>query len=1173
MKKLFLSTFALFASLALFGANDIKSLKRGFGENNLIKEELNAMLPGNSWFYNWGNAPEAAIADLVGSDKGMEFVPQAWSAYNANTLREYYKTHPNDKYLLGFNEPNFPDQANMLPTEAAEKWHELEALADELGLTLVAPAMNYAGAPLKDGKVWGPTEWFDAFIAAYKAKYGKEPRYDYTAIHAYMPNAAGTMDFVNKFAERYGKEVWLTEFCSWESNETAESQMKSMIDKVKQLELSDNVYRYAWFMLRQRQNNKTPYYDLVFNPTKNIAKGTLTNLGFAYVHMSSFNKEKFYDLGEAIPSNGFIDCNLTNIQESADPRALDKTELYLEQNNQSATYQVNVPEDGTYKLVIRYARDGGDGLTARIHILDQDGNYLARRQDVEATKGWTNYVAKTFDVTLKAGKQNITIKKASFAPMALSLIKLVKEVDANDEDMKTLTGEEIIKPNPDDGKIDIPVTPGENESFDKDVVVSDGVPTFDDNYKYYALYLDGVTKENNISDDRYVNLGDNGTTQNSYLWENTFAYGTADGKNSFGQEGYKNLIVLDKGWSGMGYNINPNNDKTGNTKADLSGINKDYKFHIALKAKHNLPLLFTLSDGSGNTANLAFGQFDFDGKRAIADFKRDGNWHNIDIPVSYLHEKFGIDFSKDTNYNGNIMTLLAGGQQNTEVNFDAVYFYGPKDGQPDNYGDNDVTQVKIKKSDEAYKFSDEERYYVVYLDDATRNMNLTTSQTIDCGPNGTSRQLYNWNTNGGEAVGTPTGNNSFGEAGNYMSWKKKADWFGIGYNVGGSTTPLNLSGISNDYYLHMAVKSTYTGNITFGTTDGKGKEGKIILGTGNDALSDFARDGKWHNLDIPINLLNMKYGLDFTTSTNYTGNIFTLAFDGAEGSIVDYDAVFFHGPKSAPAYTSETVADKTFSIAKTSDKPFKFSADETYYTLVLDSYTKSEIANDQIVDIGPNESTRFLYPWEDTVTAGAAEGKNSYGNDGGYTSWIVGNKGWSGLGFSIQNIGMTSLQGITKDYSLHFAVKSTTTQSVMFTITDGNGKTYKFVLGKEAYDGIAPAGDFERDNTWYNIDIPMAFLIKQGLDFRTAKAYNGNVISILCGTQAGDVLDYDNIFFHGPKDKTTGIENVIIPNESDTNANIPTEIFDLSGRKVNNMDAPGIYIIRSATGVKKVLKK
>lgn len=1155
---------------------EAKSFKRGFGENTLYYvEDLQALLPGNSWYYNWGNEPAAQVANYVGSENGIEFIPQAWSAYDENKLRAYYKAHPNDKYLLGFNEPNFPDQANMLPSEAAEKWHTLEALAKELNLILVGPAMNYAGSPLKDGKVWSPTEWMDAFIAAYKEKYGTEPHYDYTAIHAYMRDGNSTMSFVNEFAQKYGKKVWLTEFCSWEDNETAESQQKSMIDKVKQLELSDNVYRYAWF--KARNANKHPYYNLLYYPTKTIAKGTLTDLGFAYVHMSEFNKDKFYDINEAIPANGFIDCKLNRIQQSADPRALDKTELYLNAMNLSATYQINVPEAGTYKLVIRYACHEEDANSPKISVLDKDGKTIVSKQTIGETESWTNYVAKAFDVTLQAGKQTITIKKGNYDPMALSLVKLVKEVDPNDEDMKTLTGEEIKKPEIDDDTPDIPVTPGENESFDKEVVVSDESGKFDAANKYYAIFLDGTTKGANISEDCYVNIGDNGTSQNSYLWESTFSYGDAAGKNSFGVEGeYKALVVGNKGWSGMGYSID---SKKGDL--DLSGINKDYTFHIALKAKHNYPLLFTLNDGNGHTANLVFGQYAYEGKRAIADFKRDGNWHSIDIPMSYLHNKFGLDFSKSTDYEGNIMTLLAGGKEGLEVNFDAVYFYGPKDGKPDNYGDDDVTMVKVKKSDEAFKFSDDERYYTIYLDEVTKGQNLTKSQTIDCGPNGFTHQLQNWNLNGGDASSKIEGTNSFGEEGSYMSWVKKADWFGIGYNIGGSTEPLNLSGISNDYYLHLAVKTTYTGNITFSTTDGKGKEAKIILGSeqqdGKTPIANFERDGKWHNLDIPVNLLNLNDGLDFTTSTNYTGNIFTLVFAGEEGTKVDYDAVFFHGPKSAPAYATETVTDKNFTIAKASEKPYQFNKDEAYYVIVLDNVTKGELDKDQIIDIGPNEQTRFLYPWNSndipTLETDAAVGENSYGNEGGYTSWSVTDQGWSGLGFFIDASGLTSLQGIDKDYSLHFALKSSTSQSVMVTVRDNNGKECKLVFGQEPYDGVTPVGDFERDDTWYNIDVPVAYLIKQGLDFRSAKAYAGNVISMLCGTQQGQKLDYDNIFFHGPKNAATGIDHVAISGENSQNTIIPYGIYDIQGRKVQAMTAPGIYIVRSALGVKKIMKR
>jgi len=1173
MRKIFFTTLAFMSFLAY--QTEAKSFKRGFGENTLYYvEDLQALLPGNSWYYNWGNEPAAQVADYVGSEKGIEFIPQAWSSYDENKLRAYFKAHPNDKYLLGFNEPNFPDQANMLPSEAAEKWHSLEALAKELNLTLVGPAMNYAGKPLKDGKVWNPFDWMDAFITAYKEKYGTEPHYDYTAVHAYMDAANSMMDFVNKFAERYGKKVWLTEFCAWESETlTADDQQKYMIDKVKELETSDNVYRYAWF--KARNANKYPYYNLLYYPTKTIAKGTLTDLGFAYVHMSEFDKDKYYGIGEAIPSNGFIDCNLTHIQQSADPRALDKTELYLNANNLSATYQVDVPEDGTYKLVIRYAR-AADDLTARIHILDQDGNYLVKRTEVEATSGWNNYVAKAFDVTLKAGKQKITIKKASFAPMALSLVKLAKDIDPNDKDMATLTGEEIKKPEAGGGETnpDTPSTPGENQSFDKEVVVSDEAFKFDNNDKYYVIYLDGTTQKANISDDRFVNIGDNGGSQNSYLWENTFSYGDATGKNSFGVEGeYKAIVTSDKGWSGMGYNIDGSKGDL-----DLSGINKDYKLHMAVKASHNYPIDFYITDGSGHVAHLILGQYDMDGKDPVANFKRDGKWHNIDIPVSYLTQKFGIDFSKDTDYNGNILCINAGTKQGVEVDFDAVYFYGPKDSKPDENVETGLSRFKANISDEPYKFSDDERYYVIDLDATTKSQNLSESQIVDCGPNGSSHNLYPWD--GTVDFKSTTDANSFGVNEPYMSAAQTdKGWFGLGYNVGGSTSPLNLSGINDDYYLHFAVKSTYTGPILFTVTDAAGKSGNIVLGKeayhDHAPLGDFTRDGKWHHVDVPVHLLNQNDGVNFTRSTNFTGNIFSILMGGQQGSTIDYDAVFFHGPKDSPAYATETVSDANFTIKKAADAPFKFNKNEMYYLVTLDGDTKKEnLSDDQIVDIGPNESTRFLYPWGNTVVDQAAMGGNSFGVEGGYTAWeTAAGTTWSGLGFYIDRPGLTDLSGIDKDYSLHFAIKSSTTQPIDVIVTDGNKKEYHMVLGKESYGDNKPVGDFERDDTWYNVDVPMAYLIQQGLDFRTAKSYEGNIFSVMLGTQGGLKCDYDAVFFHGPKKTTTGIDNFTVPNSNAQQGNFPMSIYDLQGRKVQSMDAPGIYIIRSAQGVKKVLKR
>ena len=1173
MKKLFLSTFALLASLSIFGANDGRSFKRGFGDNSLYYvEDLEALKTGCTWYYNWGNEPEGAVQNFVGSTKGIEFIPQAWSSYDANKLRAYYKAHPEDRYLLGFNEPNFPDQAAMLPSEAAVKWHELEQLAKELNLILVGPAMNYAGKPLKDGKIWNPYDWMDAFIAAYKEKYGTEPHYDYTAVHAYMDQADAMMTIVDGFAKKYGKKVWLTEFCAWEDpNITAEAQQEYMIDKVKALETDDNVYRYAWF--KARNANKYPYYNLLYYPTKKIAKGTLTALGFAYVHMSTFDKAKYYGLNEAIPANGFIDCYLTSIQQSADPRAKDITELNFSDNGLNVTYQVDVPEAGDYQLVVRYATEE-DGNDPKISIHDEDGNILVKKQAIDATEGWNTYHAAIFDVTLKAGKQKIEIQKENAAGMALSLVKLVKTVDESDEDLKTLTGEPIVKPDPtDDGGDYNPNTPSENESFDKEVVVSDDEFKFADNTNYYSIFLDEATKNANIDNDNFINLGDNGTSQNSYLWEDSFKYGEVKGNNSFGETGaYMSIVTSDKGWSGMGYNIN---GKEGDV--DLSGINNDYHLHMALRASHNYPIDFYLTDGSGHQAHLIFGQYDLDGKDPVANFKRDGKWHNVDIPMSYLNKKFGIDFSKDTDYDGNLLCISAGGKAGVEVAYDAIFFYGPEDSKPTPTVETGLSRFKATITDEPFKFSDDERYYVITLDATTKAYNLEESQIVDCGPNGTSHNLYPWDNTC--AFNKVSDENSFGQSEPYMSCTQVGDWFGLGYSVAGSTEPLNLSGINDDYFLHFAVKSTYTGPILFTVTDAAGKSGNIVLGkeTYHDhtPLGDFARDGKWHNVEVPVHLLNLNDGVNFTRSTNFTGNVFSILMNGVKNeSTIDYDAVFFHGPKEAPAYTTEKVDNANFTITKAEDKPFQFSEDEAYYIITLDGDTKSEnLDRDQIVDIGPNEQTRFLYPWGNTVTPVAAMGENSFGVEAGYTAWeTVAGTTWSGLGFYIDRPGLTNLSGINKDYSLHFAIKSTTTQPIDVILADGNKKELHFVLGKEKYGDNAPVGDFERDGNWYNVDIPVAYLIKHGLDYRTATAYEGNVFSVMLGTTGGQKCDYDAVFFHGPKGESTGINQTTLPTQRGK-ASTTTAIFDLQGRQVQSMDAPGIYIIRTEAGVKKVIKK
>ena len=103
--------------------DSFKSPKRGVcweeGKVNLNARHASMLTPGVSWAYNWGPTP--AYPNIY-SDQ-FYFVPMAWNAaYDASQIRSWLKDHPETRYLLGFNEPNFSDQAKMTPAQAAEAW-------------------------------------------------------------------------------------------------------------------------------------------------------------------------------------------------------------------------------------------------------------------------------------------------------------------------------------------------------------------------------------------------------------------------------------------------------------------------------------------------------------------------------------------------------------------------------------------------------------------------------------------------------------------------------------------------------------------------------------------------------------------------------------------------------------------------------------------------------------------------------------------------------------------------------------------------------------------------------------------------------------------------------------------------------------------------------------------
>ena len=165
----------------LLAFNSTKSTKKGLSvwEGAFFCGDIEAF-SSLTWYYNWGweFAPQCGPQPKPGN-----FVPMIWGYWGE------IGDIPADPYdtILGFNEPNHEEQANLTPEEAAIGWIALqEKYPDKI---LVSPS---AAPPNAE-------DWFDEFFDTCMELGCK---IDYVASHSYTGNANYDMSFVNGLYER-----------------------------------------------------------------------------------------------------------------------------------------------------------------------------------------------------------------------------------------------------------------------------------------------------------------------------------------------------------------------------------------------------------------------------------------------------------------------------------------------------------------------------------------------------------------------------------------------------------------------------------------------------------------------------------------------------------------------------------------------------------------------------------------------------------------------------------------------------------------------------------------------------------------------------------------------------------------------------------------------------------
>lgn len=190
------------------------------------------------------------------------------------------------------------------------------------------------------------------------------------------------------------------------------------------------------------------------------------------------------------------------------------------------------------------------------------------------------------------------------------------------------------------------------------------------------------------------------------------------------------------------------------------------------------------------------------------------------------------------------------------------------------------------------------------------------------------------------------------------------------------------------------------------------------------------------------------------------------------------------------------------------------------WPIIMDAVTyeanKSKIKADFRVD----DTNNFLYIWKsgETYNSGESAGKNFFGNNEGYVSLTVAApEGWSGCGFCLGATSAAAAEELRKaivaspdDYYFHFAMKATTTGNHQFYTF--NDATTSFAVGTATIEKGAVIGDFTRDGSWAEFDVPMS-------QFATALASltfptGGNIFCALSGGQVGSQLNLDAVYFY-----------------------------------------------------------
>ncbi|XP_006453985.1 hypothetical protein AGABI2DRAFT_189310 [Agaricus bisporus var. bisporus H97] len=236
----------------------IKNPKRGlsYASGGNFDDILNANQTKSSisWIYDWSDLPAGFLAQ-----SGLNYIPMQWGSGNIDKLANTISTQGAD-IVLGFNEPDFADEANIPAKEAAGLWMQFIEPLKQKDVKLGGPAVTAAPS----GK-----PWLSEFLAECN-----NCTIDFLPLHWYGSGTEGFFNYIWDMHSTFPQfPIWITEFAEISDNATV--VLDFMNQTINYLDSLDWVERYAWFGFFR------PEKDLHSNMLRE--DGGLNDLGKLYI--------------------------------------------------------------------------------------------------------------------------------------------------------------------------------------------------------------------------------------------------------------------------------------------------------------------------------------------------------------------------------------------------------------------------------------------------------------------------------------------------------------------------------------------------------------------------------------------------------------------------------------------------------------------------------------------------------------------------------------------------------------------------------------------------------------------------------------------------------------------------------------------------------------------------